>query len=295
MIGKGIEFGDALSRKQDPAKARARSAASLSGTIGGALAIVILLLAYIGPILSPYSPTAIAGIPFQGPSMQHWMGTDILGRDILSRFLNGGGTLILVAFASTILAYVCGISLGLIMGFRRGVIDMVSVVLIDLVLAIPPIIVVLVLLAALGPRLWLIIAAIAGVFAPRIARLVRSVALEISAQDYVEAAIARGERTASILLWDVFMNAILPISADVGIRLSGAIILFSSLSYLGLGEPPPAPDWGAMISENRAGMTIQPWAVIVPAATIALLAVGINLVADAVARVTGRSVVARDL
>jgi peptide/nickel transport system permease protein len=91
------------------------------------------------------------------------------------------------------------------------------------------------------------------------------------------------------------MNAILPISADVGIRLSGAIILFSSLSYLGLGEPPPAPDWGAMISENRAGMTIQPWAVIVPAATIALLAVGINLVADAIARVTGRSVVARDL
>jgi peptide/nickel transport system permease protein len=295
MTGNEIEFAPGSARRQDPAKARARRRGALSGRVGAALAILILLLACIGPMLSPYSPTAIAGLPFQPPSPQHWMGTDILGRDILSRFMNGGRTLVLVAFSATFLAYVCGISLGLIIGFRRGLVDLVSVVAIDLVLAIPPIIVVLILLAALGPRLWLIIAAIAGVFTPRIARLVRSVALEISAQDYVEAAIARGERTASILFRDVFMNAILPISADVGIRLSGAVILFSSLSYLGLGEPPPAPDWGSMISENRAGMTIQPWAVIAPAATIAMLAVGVNLVADAVARATGRSVVARDL
>jgi peptide/nickel transport system permease protein len=175
------------------------------------------------------------------------------------------------------------------------VIDLVTVVTIDLVLAIPPVIVVLALLAAVGPRLWLIIVAIGGVFTPRIARLVRSAALEVSTREFVEAAVARGERMISILYWDVLMNVLLPISADVGIRVSGAIILFSSLSYLGLGQPPPAPDWGVMISENRAGLTIQPWVVVVPAATIALLAVGVNLLADAIARETGRSVVARDV
>jgi peptide/nickel transport system permease protein len=266
-----------------------------SGLIGALLAVTIVVLAFVGPLLAPYSPTEIVGIPYQGPSAGHSLGMDALGRDALSRFLSGGITVVIVAFASTVLAYLCGIAIGLIAGFRRGIIDLVSVISIDLVLAVPPIIVVLVLLAAVGPRLWLIILAIGGVFVPRIARLVRSVAIEISAQDFVEAAVARGERIYSILYHDVFMNALLPISADVGIRLSGAVILFSSLSYLGLGEPPPTPEWGAMISENRAGVTIQPWVVVVPAATIALLAIGVNLLADTIARATGRSVVARDL
>jgi peptide/nickel transport system permease protein len=279
---------------------------SFGGRVGAVVAIAILLLALVGQFLAPYSPTAIVGAPFQGPSAQHWLGTDVLGRDGLSRYLSGGRTLVRVALAATTLAYLCGIAVGLVAGFRRGLVDIISVVTIDLILAIPPIIMVLVLLAAVGPRPWLVIVAIGGVFTPRIARLVRSVALEVSAQDFVEAAVAsldishhqdiraRGERMLSILYWDVLMNALLPISADVGIRLAGAIILFSSLSYLGLGEPPPTPDWGAMISENRAGVTIQPWVVVVPAATIALLAVGVNLIADTVARATGRSVVARD-
>jgi peptide/nickel transport system permease protein len=267
---------------------------SFGGKFGALMALAILGLALIGPFFAPYSPTAIVGAPFQGPSGEHWLGTDVLGRDVLSRYLSGGGTLVMVAFAATGLAYVLGITAGLVAGFRRGMVDVISVATIDLVLAIPPIIVVLVLLAAVGPRLWLIVVGIGGVFTPRIARIVRSVALEVSSQDFVEAALARGERTLSILYRDVFLNALLPISADVGIRLSGAIILFSSLSYLGLGQPPPTPDWGIMISENHAGVIIQPWVVAAPAVTIALLAVGVNLVADGIARTFGRSVVARD-
>jgi len=268
---------------------------SHSGRLGPIIATAVLALAFIGPFFAPYSPTAALGPPFQGPSSNHWLGTDALGRDVFSRYLSGGRTLIVVAFASTILAYSFGIPVGMLAGFRRGMLDLISVAMIDLILAIPPIIVVLALLAAVGPRLSLIVVAIGGVFIPRVARLVRSVTLEVSARDFVEAAIARGESLISILYRDIFTNVLLPVSADVGIRLSGAIILFSSLSYLGLGQPPPTPDWGVMISENRAGLTIQPWPLVVPAATIALLAIAINMFVDAIARVMGRSIVARDM
>src|SRR5437764_1212178 len=165
------------------------ASSSPGGRLGTIVALVILALALLGPLFRPYSPTAIVGPPFQGPSPQQFLGTDVLGRDVLSRYLSGGRTLVEVAFAAATLAYVCGISVGLIAGFRRGAVDLVTVVIIDLILAIPPIIVVLALLAAVGPQLWLIIVAIGGVFTPRIARLVRSVALEVSAREFVEAAV----------------------------------------------------------------------------------------------------------
>lgn len=269
-------------------------AQSRSAQIGLTLVTIILVLAFVGPLARPSSPTAIVGAPFEGPSSSHWLGTDVLGRDVVSRYLSGGLTLILVAFAATALAYLIGVTIGMIAGFRRDLFDLASVAVIDVVLAVPPIIIVLALLAAVGPKLWLIIVAIGGVFTPRIARIVRSVTIEVSAADFVEAAVARGERLRAILYRDIFRNITLPLSADVGIRISGAIILFSSLSYLGLGQPPPASDWGVMVSENRAGLIIQPWVVLVPAITIAALAVGMNLIADAVARAMGRSIVSRD-
>jgi peptide/nickel transport system permease protein len=269
-------------------------ARSRSAQVGAAILLFVVAVAFIGPFVRPDSPTAIVGAPFQGPSGEHWLGTDFLGRDALSRYLSGGRTLLAVAVCATLLAYAGGIAIGLIAGFRRGLTDLATVAAIDVFLAIPPIIVVLAALAALGPQLWLIVVATGLVFMPRVARLVRTMTLEITTEAFVEAAVARGERMTTILRRDLLPNILLPLSADMGIRLSGAVILVSSLSYLGLGQPPPTPDWGVMISENRAGLTIQPWVVLVPAATIALAAIGVNMLADAFARWAGQSVTSRD-
>jgi peptide/nickel transport system permease protein len=254
---------------------------------------VILLVAFFGFLFAPHSPTEIVGLPLQKPSAAHWLGTDALGRDVLSRYLDGGRTLVIVAFAATVLAYVVGVSFGMAAGYRESVFDVVSVGLVDLLLAFPPIVFVLVLVAAAGPQLSLVVVAIAATHAPRIFRIVRAVTMELSTQEFVEAAVARGERTRAILRRDVLPNILTPVLADFGLRLTGSVILFSSISYLGLGQPPPNPEWALMISENRSALLTQPWVVVVPAATIALLTIGANLIADGIARSTGRYLTSR--
>ncbi len=263
------------------------------GRAGLVIVAVIFGIALIGPLVSPFTPTEVVGLPFQAPSGAHWLGTDELGRDALTRYLHGGITLVVVAFLATLLAYAVGISIGTAAGYRRGAFDLGTIGVVDLVLAFPPIVFILVLLAAAGPRLSLVVLGIAMTHAPRIIRIVRAVTIETATQEFVEAAVARGESLPSILRRDILANIWTPVMADFGLRLTGSVILFSSLSYLGLGQAPPAADWGLMISENRAGLLVQPWVVVVPAATIALLTIGVNLIADGVARSVGRSLVSR--
>jgi peptide/nickel transport system permease protein len=222
------------------------------------------------------------------------MGADALGRDALSRYLNGGQVLVAVAFAATIFAYVIGIPLGMAIGYRRGFFDLAAIALADLILAFPAIIFVLVLAAAAGTSLLVVIIGIATINLPRVVRIARTVTIDLVTREFVEASIARGESLLSILRSDILPNIWTPILADFGIRLTGSIILFSSLSYLGFGQQPPAADWGLMISENRVALFLQPWVIVVPALTIALLCIGVNLIADGVARSAGHSIVGRD-
>ena len=262
--------------------------------VGLGIVAAVLFVAVFGPWLTPTSPYDVAGVPFAPPSWAHWLGTDALGRDALARFLSGGRVLVVVAFLATALAYVVGIAVGMAAGYDRKAFDAVTVAVVDLLLAFPPIVFVLLLVAAAGPHLSLVVVAIAATHAPRIVRIVRTVSSEIATHEFVEAAVARGERVRSILRRDILPNILTPVLADFGLRLSGSVILFSSISYLGLGQPPPKADWALMISENRAGLLVQPWLVIVPAATIALLTIGVNLVADGIARASGRHVTGRD-
>jgi len=255
--------------------------------------LLVIAVALIGPRVSPYTPDEIVGLPYEARSEMFRFGTDGLGRDVLSRYLHGGRQLLWVALGSTLLAYVVGIATGMAAGLRRGRIDLASVWFSDVLLAFPPIVFVLVLLAATGPRISMVILGIAAIHAPRIFRIVRSVASEVATREFVEAAIARGEGTVSILRREIMPNIWTPVLADFGVRLAGSIILFASLSYLGFGTPPPDPDWGLMISEDRVGLTVQPWVTVVPAVTIALLAIGVNVLADAIARSAGRSVLGR--
>ena len=264
------------------------------GRAGLTITSAIALLAFVGPWLAPYDPTATLMLPLEQPSVAHLMGADALGRDALSRYLNGGQVLVTVAFAATIFAYVIGIPLGMAIGYRRGLIDLATIALADLILAFPAIIFVLVLAAAAGTSLLVVIIGIATINLPRVVRIARTVTIDLVTREFVEASIARGESLLSILRSDILPNIWTPILADFGIRLTGSIILFSSLSYLGFGQQPPAADWGLMISENRVALFLQPWVIVVPALTIAMLCIGVNLIADGVARSAGHSIVGRD-
>jgi peptide/nickel transport system permease protein len=264
------------------------------GRAGLTITSAIALLAFVGPWLAPYDPTVTLMLPLEPPSVAHLMGADGLGRDALSRYLNGGQVLVAVAFAATIFAYVIGIPLGMAIGYRRGLCDVATIALADLILAFPAIIFVLVLAAAAGTSLLVVIIGIATINLPRVVRIARTVTIDLVTREFVEASIARGESLLSILRSDILPNIWTPILADFGIRLTGSIILFSSLSYLGFGQQPPAADWGLMISENRVALFLQPWVIVVPALTIALLCIGVNLIADGVARSAGHSIVGRD-
>jgi peptide/nickel transport system permease protein len=268
---------------------------STSGRIGVGLLALIVAIALLGPLLAPYGATEIVGPPFQKPSSAHLLGTDGLGRDALSRFLDGGRTLLTIALASAVLATTVGVLLGMLAGYRGGALDLSTIAVSDLIVAFPPIVFVLLLVAGAGTGLLVVTLAIAVVNMPRIFRLVRTATLEVSTQEFVEAAFARGEPPSSILRRDILPNIWTLVLADFGLRVAGCVILFSSLSYLGLGQAPPAADWGLIIGENRAALLVQPWVVIAPALAIALLTVSVNLVADAIARSIGRSVLASDV
>jgi peptide/nickel transport system permease protein len=269
---------------------RFRVVETWSGRVGIALTVAIVLVALVGPVFAPYSPAEVVGPPYQGPSPQHHLGTDFLGRDVLSRVLWGGRSVIALAGAATLLAYVVGISIGLVAGASRGVSDSLLMRGMDVLLAFPPIILLLILATGAGPSAWVLVIGVAITHVPGIARIVRAATLEISVKGYVEAAVARGERRRFMLRREILPNIALPVLADAGVRLTGSILLVASVNFLGLGLQPPSADWALMISENRGGLTIQAWASVVPILLIATLTIGVNLVADAFARSLGRSV-----
>lgn len=270
-----------------------RVLATWNGRIGLVLVVVVLAVAAIGPMAAPGSTTKTVGPPFQGPSVEHLLGTDFLGRDAFSRFLAGGASLLIVSISATLIAYATGIAIGMLAAYKRSWFDAVFVGSADVLLAFPPIVFVLILLAYAGPQTWLVIIGLAITQAPRVARVARAATVDLKGQEYVEAAVARGEPTSAILRRELLPNISSPILADFGIRLTTTIILTASISFLGLGPQPPAADWGLMISQNRSGLTVAPLLVLAPAIAIAVLTVGVNLVADSVARGMGVSVGAR--
>jgi peptide/nickel transport system permease protein len=262
---------------------------SWSGRIGLALGAVVILIALAGPLFAPYSPSELLGAPYQHPSSHLLLGTDFLARDVFSRVLWGGRTVIALAGAATMLAYLVGVPIGLLAGVSRSFVDPLLMRIMDVFLAFPPIILLLVLATGVGPSPWVLVVGVAITHVPGISRIVRTATLEVSVRGYVEAAVARGERLTFILRREILPNIATPILADAGIRLTGSILLVASVNFLGLGLQPPAADWALMISENRGGLTIQAWPSVVPILLIAALTIAVNLVADAYARGLGQS------
>jgi peptide/nickel transport system permease protein len=258
---------------------------TVEGRVGLAVGLLMLLVIAFGRFFAPYSPIEIGtGLATQGPSADHWFGTDHLGRDVLSRFLAGGDTIVLVPLASVLLAFAVGGGLGMLGGYLRGRWDAVITRTFDLLLTLPPLLLVLVLIAGLGTSSVVLVITVALVFLPRMGRVVRGATQAVVTSDYVAAAQARGERTASILVREVFPNIAAPSIADFALRITYGVIFVATLNFLGLGAQPPEPDWGLMVADSRAYLSAQPWAALAPAFGIAALSISFNLIADALTR-----------
>jgi peptide/nickel transport system permease protein len=257
---------------------------SWSVRIGLVVLLFVLGVAFIGPYFAPYSPSAIPGIPFSTPSHTYWLGNDYLGEDVFSRVLSGGRTVILYGALATLIAYVVGGSIGLVAGFTRGRLDDVLMRAMDVILAFPSIVLALVAVATIGPKLWLLVLVVGFTTMPRVARVTRGASLEIVERDYVHAAQAMGEPRRKILVGEILPNITSPLLVEASLRLTYAIGLIAGLSFLGFGLQPPNADWGLMINENRQGLTVQPWGVVLPVIAIALLTIGTSLIGDGVAR-----------
>jgi peptide/nickel transport system permease protein len=258
---------------------------SWEGRVGIALGLVMLGLIVLGRFFAPYDPTELGtGVAASGPSANNVLGTDHLGRDVLSRFLAGGDTILVVPLIAVTLAFVAGGGLGMLGGYLRGWPDALITRTFDLLLTLPPLLLVLVVIAGLGTSRLVLIVTVALVFLPRMGRVVRGATQAVVTNDYVAAAQARGERTSAIVVREVLPNIAAPAIADFALRITYAIIFVATLNFLGLGAQPPKPDWGLMVSESRSFIAVAPWATLAPAVGIAALSVAFNFIADALTR-----------
>jgi peptide/nickel transport system permease protein len=262
-----------------------RNALRLGRTkIGVAIVALLLAIAVFGPLVAPHSPTEFVAVPNTGPSSDALFGADALGRDVLSRFLHGGLSVLWMAASATILGVVLGVGIGLVAAYSRGWLDDVLMRASDVVLAFPQIILALLAVSAIGPKLWLIVLVVALGHIPRVARVMRGAAQEVVERDFVKAAEAVGEKRLRIVFGELLPNVTSPLLVELGLRMTYSIGLVAAVSFLGFGLQPPASDWGLMINENRLSITVQPWAVLLPVLAIGLLTVGTNLITDGIAR-----------
>jgi peptide/nickel transport system permease protein len=250
------------------------------GVVGFVMIAMVVLTAIIGPFVAPDDPLQIYGPPYTSPSAGHLLGLDYLGRDALSRFLDGGRSTLLFALAATALGYAIGLTIGLLAGYYGGILERILMRSTDMLLIFPGLIFVLLLVAIYGSNTLLLIIGVVLANAPRIARIVYTAALTVVELPYIEYARSGGERISYVARREILPNILSPIAVDFGIRLSGSILLIAGLSFLGFGVQPPAPDWGLIISENLTGFSVQPYCMLLPLLAIALLTVGINLVID---------------
>ncbi len=235
---------------------------------------------------SPFDVDAAASL--QAPSAAHWFGTDDLGRDVLARTMAGARTVLIIAPLATFLALLWGGIIGLVSGFYRGMTDEIIMRLVDVLLALPVIITSILILSLLGKSLAIVIVVIGALFTPVVSRTIRAAVIGEREREYVMAARLRGERSAFVMAREILPNITQPIIVEGTIRLGYAVFTAATLSFLGFGLVPPSPDWGLTIATERIFLQIAPWTVLIPAAALASLVVGVNLITDGLSRVFSR-------
>jgi peptide/nickel transport system permease protein len=254
---------------------------SPQAVLGGAILLLAALVAAAGPSMAPYGPEAMnVRFRFAGPGPLHWLGTDQFGRDILSRVMAGARTTLALALGATALGSAMGVVLGTTAAFLGGWLDEALMRAVDVVMAVPHLLFTLLIVTVLGGSGLNALLAVGLAFAPGMARVARSTALIVRRQDYVAAAIARGESRGFIVLREMLPNVAGPIIVEATIRVAFAIMALATLSFLGLGAQPPSSEWGLMVAEARPYLFRNPWIMIAPGLAIAAVAMAFNLFGD---------------
>jgi len=252
--------------------------------IGLGIVVLMVAIALFGRFVAPHSPTEFVAAPNAGPSANALFGADALGRDVFSRWLYGGLTVLWLSTAATIVGIVLGTAVGLVAAYSRNWLDDVLMRGNDVLLSFPAIIFILLAVSAIGPKLWLLVITVGLTHAPRVARVMRGAGQEVVERDFIKAAEVVGEKRWRIVAGELLPNVTSPLLVEIGLRMTYSIGIVAAVSFLGFGLQPPTADWGLMINENRLSISIQPWAVFLPILAIGLLTVGTNLVTDGVAR-----------
>ena len=249
--------------------------------------IAFLLTAIFAPILVPYPPTQIAiAERLQPPSIAHLFGTDQFGRDVLSRVIAGTRGVFLLCGLGTLMAVSIGTASGLLSGYVGGFVDEVIMRFYDVLLSVPALLLAMVMIATMGPSKRNIVLIAGILYAPDVARVVRSVALDLKTKEFVEAARVRRETRRHILFRELLPNATGPLMVESAMRFSYCIFMVASLGFLGLGVQPPSPDWGLQVFDARIYLGLAPWMLLFPAAAIALLIISTSLMGDGLKEMT---------
>jgi len=253
--------------------------------VGSALLLFWVFMALVGQYVTPIGPFEIDPYnTLSSPSLTHWFGTDDLGRDVFARTMAGARPVLIIAPLATLLALVGGAAVALVAGYYRGVVDEVTMRLVDVFLSLPVVIAAIFVLSLLGSSIPVVILVIALLFIPVVSRTVRAAVLGERDKEYVQAARLRGERPSYIMTAEILPNTLSPIIVEGTVRLGYAVFTAATISFLGFGLEPPSPDWGLTIAQERAFIQVAWWTVVFPALALASLVVAANLVADGLRR-----------
>ncbi|MFO1171732.1 MAG: ABC transporter permease subunit [Hyphomicrobiaceae bacterium] len=255
--------------------------------IGLILVCLIILMALFAPLLAPFDPveqfrdkTKLPPVWADGGNWSHLLGTDALGRDMLSRIIYGSRISLFIGFAVMLVSAVIGIALGLVAAFARGIVEVMIVRVMDLIVAIPSLVLAILIIAVIGPNLTNTIIAVTIVYLPRYVRLVRASALAELTKDYVIAARVAGAGPIRLMLTSVLPNCLPPLIVQAALGVSDAILEAAGLGFLGLGAQPPTPEWGAMLADSREFIQAAPWIMAFPGLAILITVLAINLMGD---------------
>ncbi|RYE10534.1 MAG: ABC transporter permease [Hyphomicrobiales bacterium] len=257
--------------------------------LGVILVTIHLLMAIFAQAISPHSVSALVGTPMQTPNVEFWLGTDQIGRDYLSRLLAGGQVALLVASCGIVIAVAVGTALGIVAGYLGGHTDEIIMRGVDTMMSVPELILIAILTLAIGSDLSSLILVVAVTYFAGVVRVVRARTVMLSTQDFVRAAELRGEKRLAIMFRELLPNLVGLLGIELAVRMSSAILKISALSFLGLGVSQPTPDWGLMVQEAMGVVYTDPWFLMLPAAALASLILGINFAVDGFTRAFGIS------
>lgn len=254
-----------------------------NAAIGAALLAIVFLAAIVGVVWTPYDPVGgDLAMRLKAPSAAHWLGTDEWGRDVLSRILVGAGTSVGISFATVVLAVGSGVLIGAVIGYYGGWIDRTASSVLDALLAFPGLFFAMAMIVVFGPSKYGVILALSLNYLPSVARVVRGTVLSVREREFVDASRVMGNAEFFTLLRHVLPNCVAPVTVLATMLFGWTLLAESSLSFLGLGVPPPAPSWGGMLSDARNFVANSTWLAVAPGLSISIALLGVNLLGDAV-------------